>query len=189
MFEVKTGTTPRVPVRMLSIIDGIQGITGLSGSSCTLAITRSDGSTNTYASSTFTFDEITTGAFVNTGSYWLTLPSYATAVTGPVVYAVANNTGSARVFEGVVNVVADLASDIIAAIGTPVTSLSADIAAIQTKLGTPAGASVSTDIAAVKSELDTVNTTTSGTLYHGHRHQQQAGHPCWGQRVGRHRFR
>lgn len=46
-------------------------------------------------------------------------------------------------------------------IGTPVADLSVDIAAIMTRLGVPAGASVSADIAAVK--VDTADTRTKVT--------------------------
>jgi hypothetical protein len=40
-------------------------------------------------------------------------------------------------------------------LGTPVTSVSADIAAVSTKLGSPAGASVSADIASIKTDTGT----------------------------------
>lgn len=49
-------------------------------------------------------------------------------------------------------------------IGAPVTSVSGDIAAVQTKLGAPATASVSGDIAAVKLETDKIGTPVLATI-------------------------
>jgi len=49
-------------------------------------------------------------------------------------------------------------------IGTPLGTVSTDIAGVQTKLGTPAGASVSVDVAAVKADTGSIKTTVDTNL-------------------------
>lgn len=60
--------------------------------------------------------------------------------------------------------VEDTVSGISTLIGTPVVSVSADIASVYSRLGAPAGASVSADVAAVKADTTTLKADTAATV-------------------------
>ena len=60
--------------------------------------------------------------------------------------------------------VEDTVSGISTLIGTPVVSVSADIASVYSRLGAPAGVSVSADVAAVKADTTTLKADTAATV-------------------------
>lgn len=183
MFEAKINTSIRVPVVLVSALDGTTPIPSKSGADLTAVFFKADGTTASYAVSGLTFTELTTGIANATGTYQLTVPSGVNSVAGPVLGVL--SVSGCKIERVAFDVVTNIESDTYTRIGTPVVTVSADIAsiksdtstistsvgsnlgtnvsAIDTKIGTPV-VSVSADIAGVQTTANTLNTSVGSNL-------------------------
>lgn len=183
MFEAKINTSIRVPVVLVSALDGTTPIPSKSGADLTAVFFKADGTTASYAVSGLTFTELTTGIANATGTYQLTVPSGVNSVAGPVLGVL--SVSGCKIERVAFDVVTNIESDTYTRIGTPVVTVSADIAsiksdtstistsvgsnlgtnvsAIDTKIGTPV-VSVSADIAGVQTTTNTINTSVGSNL-------------------------
>jgi hypothetical protein len=149
MLEYKASTIARVPVALTVTATGLPHA-GVLAAAVTVTVVKSNGVIVTYTPSGGQWTEFTWDAYSGSGYYNLSIPVGDTDVVGILNYCV--SVAGDDLYFGVVNIVANLEADTYTRIGAPVTSVSADIAAVQTKLGTPAGASVSADVATVSAK-------------------------------------
>jgi hypothetical protein len=127
-MQVKQNTSFRVPVRLRSAIDGTP-LTFKTYGQVTVYLQKQAGSSTVKTLGATDWYEVDYTNFP--GVYDLVLSTTDTNTVGFLKYSVTTTNG--QVYVGVVEIVAGLASDITALIGTPAgASLAADIASIQT---------------------------------------------------------
>jgi hypothetical protein len=166
MLEFKQNVAAQLPVRLISSSTGGPAV-GIASATVTATAKKSDG---TIVSLTVTGNwlEENNGAFSQTGTYFLSIPSGVLSLAGILSYAVA--VSGCDPYIGVVKVIANETADVYGRLGTPAgATIAADIASnttaisanttgisnLSSKVGTPAGASIAADIA-------TIGTSTSG---------------------------
>ena len=170
LSETKQSSAHFVTVRLINSSTGA-AITGAARANVTLYYLK-------YGQTTATLKTLGVGDWIERdatnepGFYDVQFSTGELDTMGPFFFSVAYTSGptTSYTYYGVMNVVANLASDIYSRLGAPTgASVSADIAtatsdivAVNTKLGTPAGASVSADIATAQATITDVQNFTTG---------------------------
>lgn len=131
MASYKINTNINVPVNLTNATTGLAH-TGVLAANVTVTVIKSDGSNNTFTPTAPQWAEQSSGAFALAGSYLLTIPAANTNLAGVLWYGV--SVSGDDLFNDWVDLVASLSSDIVTLIGTPVVSVSADIAAAVTSI-------------------------------------------------------
>lgn len=176
----KTNSTISLRIRLFDSA-GLP-VTGVAQGSTAVALLVPAGTSSALTVSTeYTWAEVSTGAFASLGVYLLEINASVCTTAGEYTLAVTGGTGTAVAeFSAYTQFPADvysrigapvnasISADVAAvksAVGSPASSLTVDVAAVSAKLGTPAAVTVSADVAAVKSDTLTVQRAiTNGKL-------------------------
>lgn len=121
MLEYKQSTQIRVPIRLLSATN--TGVAGVLYSAITVSIKKADGTVSAFVPTAGQWAEATTGAFFQTGTYDLIVPSSYTDQVGPFVVAVV--AGGANPAIGAFKIIANENGDIYSAVSTVQTTTNA----------------------------------------------------------------